>query len=702
MDTEKITYNARREVVSDLFCADNDKVNRALHFICANPTPDYSKALCRLEKLATTIPRKILCLKSLCLCDPLTARKYLSATLKHQNPRLRAGGISLIPLLSPDLDNSGLLAYLLQSLSDKDKKVAAAALEALRKCIPKEKFNTILQNYFDPENEKSCFNSLFIMYKLETEFQPYIFESCLNHSSSKIQALARRLLPHFKKLHPELEKLLLRRSRQKNTDKTTQKTLPEKNNTETTTPENKRPQEIAPDTSSPFHEILKEILQSDDNRDKITILMEIRENENWFRDPFIYKTLQEHFQHESEPFVLATLVKTYARLTNQENNEWPVLQKYLEHEDKRVVANTVEAICHLKDRKILSWLESFTLDNDFSDKSNCRIISAGMEFLREESPSSALMVMHKLAEGGAPGTSTFIHHISQWENPPVELEQSVMELIGQETKTQNLYPLINHIARYGSLKAAIQIKQIHHKLPVGEKAELLEELLHRLYERFNKEEIEKAASTEKEPEIVVNNDLSSKIFSDMGVPENEKGREKTIFEEPEKEESINILEDWRIILLLFLTLLVFIFIIFVIYSGGKNPTQPKNSENYSTEQKTTAPSNTESPEEQTTSSNTESPKEQTTPSNTESPKEQTTPSNTESPKEQTTSSNTESPEEQTKTSTPENSEKQTAIQSTPAINIEKPKEPEPKTTPEKSAPVDFPRPPPVRTHHIAL
>lgn len=507
MTQNNFSYQTKREVVADLFSGQNEKINRALYFICRHPEQAYIKALNRFYDKTTDIVHKISCLRAICLCDLSEARKRVS----------------------------------------------------------KENFKAILENYFDPQNEEHCFNSLFIMYQLEIEFQPHIFESCLNHQSAKVRALAHRLLPYFEKKSPGLQKLLLRNHAQ---EKGTKKTDLEPQRRK---PETAKQAATEEEPSYLFHEILKEILASSDDKDKINILMNLRENDNWLKDKSIYEILQNHFAHEKESFVLATLVKTYAlsAQATQQTSEWTILEPYLQHTDKRLIANTIEAFCDLKEEKILVWLEAFAANNDFADKYNSRIISAGLGFLYQKSPLTAFDVMKKLAQSGANGIAVFTHHVSKWEHSTPELEKIVVNLIGTETKLQDLYPLAGHLAAHGSPFAAAQIKQMRSQLTNNEKSELLDELLNRLYQRLNPEEIAQAALSLNGTSLVVYGDLSEKISDQIGLSKTKVTNQKPPPNETILEEAKSLLEDWRIILLLLSTLLTFIFVMFVIYSSQK-------------------------------------------------------------------------------------------------------------------------------------
>jgi hypothetical protein len=452
-----------KQVISDLANEDRDLRVSALQNILSHPDPVYLEAL---EELRNHEEDPFV-LSSLVLALGAVAREksfpYLARYLKSPDGRVRANCIEAIHLTGASKERYQIVRVLLRFLSDPDRRVVTNCIKALERYLSKEELALSINDYFDAQNVRNCLNCLFLIYQLELIDNLYVFEVCLAHSSSRVREYCSRLLPLFQRKNPAVAKLQWRRSIQE-----------------------ENPVDLKTDLGG-MATYLEELLRSSRTREKIDVLMGLcGQADHWRGKLEIASLVRSCLKTEEEPFVLSTLVKTLACLS--EGNEWASLSPFLKHGDGRVVANTVEALVRLRDLRVGEFLERRSQDYEITDRENVRILSAGMVLLITSKPDLALEVMKKWSEGNITSVAAFVRYLNYFESPSDGLFSVVMTLVKHEVRPDILFELATFLEDkaprhiYDALGASLS------QVSAGEKFEILSGLRDKLRKKWGLED----------------------------------------------------------------------------------------------------------------------------------------------------------------------------------------------------------------------
>jgi len=457
-----------QQVTSDLISEDRELRISALQNILSHPDPVY---LGPLEELGNHENDPFV-LSSLVLALGAVAMEksfpYLAEYLKSSDGRVRANCIEAIQLTGASKERYQIVRVLLRFLADPDRRVVTNCLKALERYLTKDELALSVNDYFDAGNVRNCLNCLFLIYQLELLDNLYIFETCLAHSSPRVREYASRLLPLFQRRNPEVSKLQLRRS------------------------ENEADSSDLEQDPGGMAGFLEELLGSSRTREKIDILMGLsKEADYWSGNREITSLIRNHLKAEEEPFVLSTLVKTLACLSD--GNEWASLSPFLKHGDARVVANTVEALVRLRDMRVAEFLERRIHEHKITDRENVRILSAGMVLLISSKPSLALEVMRKWSQGSITSVAAFVRYLGYWESPSDELFSIVMRLVNYEVRPDILFELAGFLEAKATPHVYEDLGACLSRVSAGEKFEILSGLRDRLRKKLGLEDQESKA-----------------------------------------------------------------------------------------------------------------------------------------------------------------------------------------------------------------
>jgi len=492
-DFESLSPEEIEGLCSDLRSKEQDIRLNALKKVVSHPHQEFLAVLQEIEK--DELHPRILSsfVKALGSVAGDQVLSLVAKYLKHPSGRVRANCVEAIGYSNLGKDKFKASKVLLRFLSDPDRRVVGNCLQALSKFLTHEEIALSVNDYFDSRIESSCLNCLFLISQLGLVENSYIFEVCLSHPSDRVRDYALNLFPLFEKKNPEVRKLLLRR------------------------PGNQKISHVLeeiPAESVKFVDFLMDRMSEGEVRDRIDILQEVGSEAHWKEDPRILSFLRHHSLKEEEPFVLATLVKTIARLSD--GNEWETLSRFLSHEDSRVVSNTVESLVMLGDERVLeflhTWLETANLDK----REHIRILSAGMDMIKEKFPKTALELLRRLAMGNVTAVAAFIHHLTLWETPSEELVDIVLELTAKEVRPDILFECANFLSKYSTARVVPIIQDMISRLDAGEKYEIIRKLYRHLQERFPTASAEKADEKGKLSSEVISS-AQSKVSEKLGT-----------------------------------------------------------------------------------------------------------------------------------------------------------------------------------------
>lgn len=439
--------------------------------------------------------------------------------LKHPSGRVRANSIEALGYSSSGQDKFKVGKILLRFLADPDRRVVGNCLQALANFMSPEEISLSINDYFDTRVESSCLNCLFLISQLGLIQNSYIFEVCLSHPSARVRDYAVNLFPIFEKKNPEVRKLLLRRIEG-----------------EGPSPANAN----IPSESIKFVDFLMDRMAEGEIRDKIDILQEVGSEPHWKEDPRIINYLRNFCLKETEPFILATLVKTIARLSD--GDEWDTLSRFLHHEDPRVVSNVVESFVLMKDFRVLDFLNEWLKSADLDRREHIRILSAGISLIREQSQSNAVELLRRLSAGNVTAVAAFVHHLNQWEKPSEDLIDIVLELIAREVRPDILFECANFLSKNGSERIIPLIEKMLEQMDFGEKYDLLKNLNSNLTARFPSVTKRRVAESTKKVEEVVSS-AQSKIAGKIGE-QPLKSFQPIIFKGPDEQPDSFLQNPW--------------------------------------------------------------------------------------------------------------------------------------------------------------
>jgi cytoskeletal protein RodZ len=491
MSDSKNSASSIRTVVSKLFSGNPGEQLDALKTIVAHPDKAYEKALLRLNPTNLPVTNELWLLRAWLAIGGANLKPTILAKIQSQNPVIRSFAVKILASIGLKQKDEESFHLILHHLSDPNNKVVRTCINALKENLSKRQVGIIIDHYFDVNNKQKCLNCLFLINQLKLTDKITILETCLNHSSKKVRGFALKILPTFETEHPEIRKLLLRN----------------------------RPNKTSEYSLSNEHSALlsaaTELFSSDEVDSKVDFLMELRTNPEWLKDGQLQGFIKTQLKTQSDPFVIATLVKNY--VLYKPDDGWAELSPFLQHADKRVVSNTIEALVSLKETNVIGFLETFISSSDLSQKASRRILSAGLPLLIQHAPEQAFQAMEALAQVGSTGVSTFLFHLAKWEKPPVALNALVIQLIQNEIRLDLLQPLANHLIQNGTIDDYVKIHIMLSMVKEGDKSKLLQRLDEQMSKNFDAESIQKALEMVDPKDIKVASNLTDQVANQLEI-----------------------------------------------------------------------------------------------------------------------------------------------------------------------------------------
>ena len=482
------------EISADLRSIEQDIRISALMKVIQIPHDKFMPILLEISKEDLTPHILYAFVKAIGVVGGVHSFPLIAKYLKHPSGRVRANCIEAIQLSGAGNEKYQVTKILLRFLSDPDRRVVGNCLNALALFLSQDEIALSVNDYFDVRDEHSCLNCLFLISQLGLSQNTFIFEACLTHSSEKVRDYAQKLFPLFEKKNPEVRKLLLRKPGNQALSNALSK---------------------APAESVKFVDFLMDRMSGGNTREKIDVLQEVGSESHWQEDPRILSFLKHHIAKEEEPFVLATLVKTIARLSK--GDEWETLSPLLHHEDSRVVSNTVESLVFLGDERILKFLDELLEEADLEKREHVRTLSAGMELIKKSSPRKALELLKRLSQGNVTAVAAFIHHLKQWDKPSEELVDSVIELTAKEVRPDILFECANFLSKYSSGRVIPIIEDLVSQMDAGEKYEILRKLQVHLEERFPQSDDQEKSPDAKGVRTKVISSAQARVSEKLGT-----------------------------------------------------------------------------------------------------------------------------------------------------------------------------------------
>lgn len=399
-----------------------------------------------------------------CVGKALGKRSFeeLHRYLRHSQDLVRKATFETIFKSGVNLKDFSMLRVVLNFVGDPSPKVVKVCLNILDQTVSREELSAVINNYFDPGKPRVSLNCLYLVYQYELIENGYIFEVCLSHKDEAVRAYSAKLLPLFEKKNPSARELLLR-----SREGETQESLYTGEDSDLTK--------------------LKQVLASEAIRDKIDFLQHIDENHPLANSPGIGEFLVGYLSACRENFVVATLVKTIARIDVEDH--WGVLSPYLSHGDPRIVSNTVEALAERGQEQLLPYLESLLREGDFHTKEDVRTLTSGLKYLHSCNRKLTLLGMEKLSQGNVNAVSAFVRYLHIFEEEDTkDLIPIVVRTMAREVREDVLFECSNFLAKYAGKEVLAKIQNLVSGAESPEKKEILNRLVLSLKKRFGVKE----------------------------------------------------------------------------------------------------------------------------------------------------------------------------------------------------------------------
>jgi HEAT repeat protein len=457
-----------REVIKDIFSDEASLQISGLQFIISQPSdPFFEKALLRMES-SLKEPRVIASyVKALAHVQGRESLSIIAKYLRHKDARVRANCIEALEILEVDPSQKEILEILMNFLGD-DPRVAGNCIRILASALRPAALMALIEDYFDREDPRKCLNILYLIRHLKLDTGFHIVETCLNHESKKVQERATELLKFLGRAE-DLEQMSLRTQEPSTA---------------------RKPPNTAKDPSQPVSlqeeqetlEKLRGHVRTANHQEALQLLQEVSRLSFSGPLPDFLRSLLVSKSLGLDPFVLATAVKCLAQISTQD--EWEALEPYLNHENSRVSANTVEALVILHDLRVLPHLRQVAKNPDLEDSSIVRLLSSGIQILKTEDPYLALEIMQRFSHGNLNSISSFVLELDRWEKPEKPLIQQVIELLKTEIRLEIVKASVNFLEIHAGSDCLEELLTLIKKTREGQKKKQLSNLYYFLMEKY--------------------------------------------------------------------------------------------------------------------------------------------------------------------------------------------------------------------------
>ena len=491
-----------KEVIADLFSEKRFEQVSALQYIIHNPEAHFAKALARKNEGISDAYVIASYVKAVAMVLRTDALPFIANHLRHPEARVRANCVEALELSGVDPSKKQILSILMNFLSDPDARVAGNCIKALSRSLKPNELDTLIQDYFEPLDERKCLNTLYLIQNLRPNGALSILESCLNHKSEKIRSRSKAILATFESELPQARAIALRK-----------------------TVKNSDPVESPDTTDLSSRETLEKLVQSlrnSNTREASHLLQDLGKRG---KNSAVAEFLKKLLSNESlglDPFLLATTVKTLACASTEKEEK--ILRNFLKHDDGRVVANTVEAMSMLQDPYLEEFLSQHLEKMDFTDPIQVRILSSGMNYLKQNQRELAFLAMKKLSEGDLNSRTTFLMHLQSWDHDLENFVPLVLAILESEIRIEILRNCLDFLEVHGSRKTAEIIFNLCEGLADGDKKQIIQLAYKKLARKFNLEEsfTESFEDDEDKPQASSTNSNSKtneapkrKVFSNL-------------------------------------------------------------------------------------------------------------------------------------------------------------------------------------------
>ena len=193
-----------------------------------------------------------------------------------------------------------------------------------------------------------------------------------------------------------------------------------------------------------FETLFQRIMESGNVQIQLEVLTEISLSPQRYSHQGVLLQLKSALKNSEHVFVIATLIKVIGQLSMK--TEWDLLHGYLKHEDRRIAANTLEALTLMKDIRVMPYLERVFKLEDSPQK--LRLLSAGLPLVKVKDKNFAFQIMRYLSQGSLQAVKEFEKHLNEWGKPTQDFVKYLCELIIELGKSKLAVSCKSYLYKY--------------------------------------------------------------------------------------------------------------------------------------------------------------------------------------------------------------------------------------------------------------